>query len=225
MLEFYASFLTYENIMDLTEELIEKLALDLKGGTELDFNGYKIDVKRPWKRVSVRDASLQTYGIDPIELNAEELKKFLGIKEDLSRDKLLTIFIEEKLENLFIQPTFLINYPMGVGAPDKTNIKDKLTTERTEVFIAKGFELANLGSINNDPEFLKKHNIQNLINKYGEQSGSEKYLDVDFLYEMGFGIPPLACCGIGVDRLTMLLSNKSNINETIIYPFKNQNEY
>lgn len=225
MLEFYGSFLTYENTMDLTEELIEKLALDLKGKTELDFNGYKIDVKRPWKRISVRDASLQTYSIDPIELNNEELKKFLGVKEDLSRDKLLTIFIEEKLENLFIQPTFLTNYPIGVGAPDKTNIKDILTTERTEVFIAKGFELANLGSINNDPEFLKKHNIQNLINKYGKKPDSEKYLDIDFLYEMGFGIPPLACCGIGMDRLTMLLSNKGNINETIIYPFKNQNEY
>jgi len=221
MLEFYGSFLTYEDMMNLTEELVESLTLELKGKTEMNFSGYKIDVKRPWQRISVREAGIKFYGFDPVNISIEELKEFLGIKEEIPRNKLLTLFIEQKLENLFIQPTFLTNYPVGIGVPDKTNINDRLTKEGAEVFIAKGVELANLGSINNDPKFLEKHNSQNIIDKFGP-TYVDQYLDRDFLYEMEFGLPPLACCGIGIDRLTMLLTDKHDINETIIYPFKNR---
>lgn len=221
MLEFYGSFLTYEDMMNLTEELVESLALELKGKTEMNFSGYKIDVKRPWQRISVREAGVKFYGFDPVNISIEELKEFLGIKEEIPKNKLLTLFIEKKLENLFIQPTFLTNYPVGIGVPDKTNINDRLTTEGAEAFIAKGVELANLGSINNDPKFLEKHNTQNIIDKFG-LTYVDQYLDRDFLYEMEFGLPPLACCGIGIDRLTMLLTDKHDINETIIYPFKNR---
>jgi len=221
MLEFYGSFLTYEDMMNLTEELVESLTLELKGKTEMNFSGYKIDVKRPWQRISVREAGIKFYGFDPVNISIEELKEFLGIKEEIPRNKLLTLFIEQKLENLFIQPTLLTNYPVGIRVTDKTNIKDRLTKEGAEVFIAKGVELANLGSINNDPKFLEKHNSQNIIDKFGP-TYVDQYLDRDFLYEMEFGLPPLACCGIGIDRLTMLLTDKHDINETIIYPFKNR---
>jgi lysyl-tRNA synthetase class 2 len=129
------------------------------------------------------------------------------------------LFIESKIENRFIQPTFLTNHPLDVGVPDKPDINDRLTRERAEVFVAKGFELANLGSINNDPKFLRNHNMWNLTNKFGKEP-VDKYLDEDFLFEMEYGLPPLAGCGIGIDRLVMLLSGKDNINDTIIYPFK-----
>jgi len=221
MLEFYGSFLTYEDMMNLTEELVESLALELRGKTEMDFKGYKIDVKRPWQRITIREAGKKFYGFDPINISTEELKEFLEIKDEIPRNKLLALFIEKKIENLFVQPTFLTNYPAGVGAPDKTDINDKSTMERAEDFVAKGFELANLGSINNDPKFLEKHNTQNIIEKFGP-TYVDQHLDRDFLYEMEFGLPPLACCGIGIDRLVMLLTNKSDVRETIVYPFKNR---
>jgi lysyl-tRNA synthetase class 2 len=91
--------------------------------------------------------------------------------------------------------------------------------ERCEAFVARGFELANLGSINNDPLFLDQHNRNNLVNKFGKDN-VERYLDRDFLYEVGFGLPPLACSGIGIDRLVMLLANKDDIKDTIAYSFK-----
>lgn len=219
MLEFHGSFLTHKDMMNLTEELFESVALKIKGSTMFSFGEHEIDLKRPWERISVREAGLKFYGFDPLNKSKKELQDFLAITEDLSIDRLLTIFIESKLESKFIQPTFLTNFPLGVGVPDKPDVNDKATRERAEAFIARGFELANLGSINNDPDFLRNHNTQNLINKFGLERVAQ-YLDQDFLFEMEYGLPPLACCGIGIDRLVMLLSNKTNINDTIVYPFR-----
>ena len=219
MLEFYAAFTTFEDTMKWTEQLVEKIALETKGTTKLKFEGYEIDVKTPWKKISVQDISRESYGFDPLSASDEDLRKVLGEDEELPRGALLTRFIEDKLEGLFIQPTFLTYYPLGVGAPDKPSRVYPGTMERCEAFVAKGFELANIGSINNDPLFLDRHNRNNLVNKFGE-GNVEKYLDRDFLYEVGFGLPPLACSGIGIDRLVMLLANKEDIKDTIAYPFK-----
>ena len=219
MLEFYAAFTTFEDTMALTEQLVEKVALETKGTTKLKFKGYEVDVKTPWERISVQEAARTNYGFDILNASDEDLRKILGITENLPKGVLLTKFIEDKIEGLFIHPTFLTYYPLGVGAPDKPSRKYPGTMERCEAFVARGFELANLGSINNDPLFLDQHNRNNLINKFGE-SNVEKYLDRDFLYEVGFGLPPLACSGIGIDRLVMLLANKDDIKDTIAYPFK-----
>jgi len=219
MLEFYSTFSDYNFMMDLTEELIEEIALKTMGTTKLRFQGYDIDVKRPWKRISIRDASKQNYGIDLIETSTGDLKKLLEIKEDLSREVLLTKFIESKLEELFIQPTFLTNYPIGVGAPDKLNEFDVQTMERSEGFLARGLELINVGTLNNDPIFLIDHYAKNIERRYGADKVAE-YLDEDFLYEIGCGIPPLACSGIGIDRLVMLLTGEKHINRVMCYPFK-----
>jgi len=219
MLEFYAAFTTFEDTMRLTEQLVERVALETKGTTKLQFKGYELDVKSPWKRISVQDAARENYGLDILNASNENLKKILGVATDLSRESLLTKFIEEKLEGLFIQPTFLTYYPLGIGAPDKPSRLYPGTMERSEAFVAGGFELANIGSINNDPLFLDRHNRNNLRNKFGE-SDVERYLDRDFLYEVGFGLPPLACSGVGIDRLVMILANKEDIKDTIAYPFK-----
>lgn len=219
MLEFYAAFTTFEDTMALTEQLVEKVALETKGTTKLEFKGYEIDVKTPWERISVQEAARANYGIDILNSSDEDLRKIMGTTENLPRGAMLTKFIEDKLEGLFVHPTFLTYYPLGVGAPDKPSKLYPGTMERCEAFLARGFELANLGSINNDPLFLDRHNRNNLVNKFGE-SNVEKYLDRDFLYEMGFGLPPLACSGIGIDRLVMLLANKEDIKDIIAYPFK-----
>ena len=219
MLEFYAAFTTFEDTMALTEQLVEKVALETKGTTKLKFKGYEVDVKTPWERISVQEAARTNYGFDILNASDEDLRKILGITENLPKGVLLTKFIEDKLEGLFVHPTFLTYYPLGVGAPDKPSRKYPGTMERCEAFVARGFELANLGSINNDPLFLDQHNRNNLVNKFGE-GNVERYLDKDFLYEVGFGLPPLACSGIGIDRLVMLLANKDDIKDTIAYPFK-----
>jgi len=219
MLEFYSTFKDYNDMMGITEKLVEQTALETRGTTKLSFRGHDIDVKCPWKRVTVREAGIQGYNLDPIEASDSEIKKLLGIKEDIPRDVLLTRFIEERLERLFIQPTFLTNYPLGVGAPDKTDEFDRKTMERSEGFIAGGLELVNLGTLNNDPLFLRKHYTEHIERRYGPDKARE-FLDEDFLFEVGSGIPPLACSGIGLDRLAMLLTGENNINRVICYPFK-----
>lgn len=219
MIEFYGSFLTYNDMMYLTEELIETVAIKTTGRTKFKFDKYEIDVKRPWNRLSIREAGIKFYNIDPLDTDSATLRNFLEVGEDVSRVNLLNLFIESKLEKQFIQPTFLTNYPIGVGVPDKINEKDNQTRDRAEAFIAEGMELVNLGSINNDPIFLKCHVKQNLINKFGEEY-VEKYLDQDYFYEMEYGLPPLAGSAIGIDRLIMMIANKTNINDTVLYPFR-----
>ena len=219
MLEFYSTFKDYRDMMSLTEKLIEQTALETRGTTKLSLNGYEIDVKCPWKRVTVREAGIHGYNLDPIEASDSEIKRLLGIKEEIPREVLLTRFIEERLERLFIQPTFLTNYPIGVGAPDKTDEFDRKTMERSEVFIAGGLELVNLGTLNNDPLFLREHYTEHIERRYGPGKARE-FLDEDFLFEVGSGIPPLACSGIGLNRLAMLLTGESNINRVVCYPFK-----
>ncbi len=219
MLEFYSTFKDYKDMMGMTEELVEQTALETRGTTKLSFNGYEIDVKRPWKRVTVREAGIQGYNLDPIEASDSEIKRMLGINEDIPRDILLTRFIEERLERLFIQPTFLTNYPLGVGAPDKTDEFDRKTMERSEGFIAGGLELVNLGTLNNDPLFLRKHYAEHIERRYGPDKARE-FLDEDFLLEVGSAIPPSACSGIGLDRLAMVLTGEKHINRVMCYPFK-----
>ena len=219
MLEFYSTFKDYRDMMTMTEKLIEEVAIECRGTTKLFFNGYNIDVKSPWEKITVREAGIKFYGIDLIEAPDYEIKKFLGIKEDVTRSILLKRFIEEKLERLFIQPTFLMDYPLGVGAPDKPNETDPRTMERAEGFLARGLELVNLGTLNNDYQFLREHYTKNIERKYGADKIAE-YLDEDFLYEIGCGIPPLACSGIGIDRLIMVLTGEKHINRVICYPFK-----
>lgn len=219
MLEFYSTFADYKDMMGLSEELIETVALETQGTTVLHFRGHEIDVKRPWKRISVRDASKQEYGLDPIEVSTSELKRILGIREDLSKEALITRFIESKLEGIFIQPTFLTNYPTGVGSPDKTNEFDRKTMERSEGFLAGGLELVNIGTSNNDPLFLRDHYVKNIERRYGADKVAE-YLDEDFLFEMGCGVPPLAGSGMGIDRLVMVLTGERNINRVMCYPFR-----
>lgn len=219
LVEYYSTFSDYHDIMDLTEEIIESIAIKIKGTTKLPFGNYLIDVKRPWKRVSVRDISKEQYGFDVVDIPTDKLKEFLNVKEEMSRGKLLEKFMGDKLEPCFEQPTFMMDFPVDIGAPAKIKPSDEKIMERAELFFAGGMELANLYTYCIDPEFFRKHYEKYITLKFGKEN-LEKNLDKEFLYEMGCGIPPLAVGGFGIDRLVMLLSNEMDINKTMCYSFK-----
>lgn len=218
LLEFYAILKDYNYIMDTIEELVEKLAIDNKGSTNLPFGNYSIDVKRPWKRTTFREFSKQACGFDAVEASDEELIKVVGAGNDLSRGRLLELLIAKKIEPLIEQPTFVTDFPLEMGAPAKIRVDGK-TIERSELYIGGGLEISNLYTYSVDPLFLQEHYKKHISRKFGKEN-LDKYLDRDFLFEMSCGIPPLAVGGIGFDRLMMLLANETNINQTMCYSFR-----
>ncbi len=221
MLEAYETFSTFEDSMKLTERLIEHVAKEVNGTTKVNYNGFEIDFKAPWERISVDEASKKFYGQSVFELSEEDLKKEIRLPNArLKKSDLIRIFMEQKLEPHFIQPTFLTYYPSGSGSPEKNTPGNPQTKEQGEAFVAKGIEIANIGEVNNDPEYLERHNTNNAINKFGVDK-IEGNLDKDFLYEMRFGLPPLCGLGIGVDRLIMILGGITDIRKTQAYPFRN----
>lgn len=219
LVEYYITLANYNDIMDLTEEIVEYVAIKTKGTTELPFGSHLIDVKRPWKRVSMRDISKEKYGFDVIDMPTDKLREFLNVKEETPRGKLLEKFMGDKLEPCLEQPTFIMDFPIEIGAPAKIKSSDEKVMERAELFFAEGIELSNLYTYCIDPEFFRKHYEKHITLKYGKEN-LEKNIDKEFLYEMGCGMPPLAVGGLGVDRLIMLLANETNINKVMCYSFK-----
>ena len=218
LVEFYATLKDYNYIMDNIEELVEKLAIENKGTTNLPFGKYLINVKRPWKRTSFREFSKQACGFDAVEATDEEIIKALGVGAGLSRGKLFELLMAKKIEPLIEQPTFVTDFPLEMGAPAKIKADGK-TIERSELYIGGGLEISNLYTYSIDPLFLQEHYKKHISRKFGEKN-VDKYLDRDFLFEMSCGIPPLAVGCIGFDRLMMLLANETNISQTMCYSFR-----
>lgn len=218
LVEFYATLKDYTYVMDTIEELVERLAINNRGTTDLPFGDYTISVKRPWKRVQFRDLSKQICDVDVIEASDECLMKLTGAGTSLPRGKLLELFMAQKIEPLIEQPTFITDFPLEMGAPAKIRADGK-TMERSELYIGGGLEISNLYTYSIDPLFLQEHYHKHISKKFGKEN-IDKCLDKDFLFEMGCGIPPLAVGGIGFDRLMMLLANETNINHTMCYSFR-----
>jgi len=222
MLEAYEAYTSYEETMKLTEELFQHVALRVNGTTKINFNGVNTDLKAPWPRISVRDAGIKHYGIDIHSISNATLRQVTESNE-VDRKGLVKLFIEKKIEPLLEHPTFLIDFPVSYITYGKAKDNDPLVVEGAEAFIAGGLEIASAGAVNNDPQTIRAHNIQNLVNKYGS-SRVNGHLDEDLLYEMEFGLPPISGVGVGIDRLIMILGGINNIKETQAYPFRNGNQ-
>ncbi len=220
LVEFYAVLKDYNYIMDNIEELVETLALKHKCTTNLQFGKYIINVKRPWKRVTFRELSKQACGFDAVEASDEKLMNVTGAETNAStsRGRLLELLMTKRIEPSIEQPTFVMDFPLEMGAPAKIR-QDGKTIECAELYIGGGLEISNLYTYNIDPLFLQEHYRKHISRKLGVEN-LDKHLDEDFLFEMGCGIPPLAVGGIGFDRLMMILANKTNINQTMCYSFR-----
>ena len=221
MLEIYVSYKDYNWMMDFTEKMIEKVAHDVCGSTEIEVGGNKISLKAPYKRISMRDAILEYTGKDIKNKSETELKeicKELGIETDpsMGKGKLIDEIFGEKCEAHFIQPTFITDYPIEMSPLVKKHRNHPELTERFELMI-NGKEIANAYSELNDPiDQRERFEEQMSLSEKGDDEAM--FIDQDFLRALEYGMPPTSGMGIGIDRLVMLLTNNISIKEVLFFP-------
>jgi len=221
ILEFYVAYKDYNWMMNFTEKLLEKVATDLYGTTEVQVGDRQIDFKAPFKRVTMYGAIKEHTGFDISGMNEEQLRdvcKQLNIHTEASmgKGKLIDEIFSEKCEGSYIQPTFITDYPVEMSPLTKKHRSAEGLVERFELMI-NGKEIANAYSELNDPIDQRERFEEQL--KLQERGDDEAmFIDHDFLRALEYGMPPTAGIGIGIDRLTMLLTNNVNIQEVLFFP-------
>lgn len=222
MVEFYAAYLDYNDLMALTEELFRKILLDTVGTLKIKWEDQEIDFEKPFRRLPFFEALKQKTGKDKeFFLDYEKAKNFakeVGIPkaDTLTHMKILDKLFEHFVEEDLVQPTFVIDFPKILSPLAKTHRNDPDLVERFELIINKQ-ELANAYTELNDPFDQRERFIQQIREK---EMGDEEAMDVDetFLTALEYGLPPTAGEGIGIDRLVMMLTDSVSIREVILFP-------
>lgn len=221
-LEFYMAYADYHTIMEMTEQMISFVAQQVLGTQKINFNGHEIDLTPPWNRVQIRQGLIDHAGIDINDYpNAVALSEWLkehhiDHKPDAPRGKLIGVLMEEFLEPILIQPTFLYDYPRDISPLAKNVPGDPQTVERFEGFIG-GVELCNAFTELNDPMEQEKR-FTEMGRAYAENEEERHPMDEDFLKALAYGMPPTGGFGIGVDRLVMMLTEQRSLKEVILFP-------
>ena len=221
MLEFYTAYADYRDLLTLTEELVGSVAQEVLGKTEVDYEGHRINLSAPWKRMTYLD-SLREAGVpsDVFEHadKAVSYAKNLGasLKGGEPHGKVLNEIFEALVEPKLIQPTFITDYPTDISPLSKKCDDNPDLVERFELFVA-GRELANAFSELNDPVDQKERFLKQVSER---EAGDEEahQMDEDFIRALEYGMPPAAGEGIGIDRLVMLLTGSSSIRDVILFP-------
>ncbi len=222
MMEFYQAYASFEDLMEFTEELFCHVAKALSGSLELDYQGEKISLQRPWRRLTVKEAILEYGDISARSLEDRDLAfayaKEIGldVPADIGYGKLLIEIFEEVAETKLIQPTFITAYPTEVSPLSRKNEQDPETVDRFELYCA-GRELANAFSELNDPRDQKERFLAQVAAKAGGDEEAH-YMDEDYIRALEYGMPPTAGEGIGIDRLVMLLTDSPSIRDVILFP-------
>jgi lysyl-tRNA synthetase class 2 len=222
ILEFYQSYATYEDMMEMTEGLLCTMVQESHGGLRLTYGEKEIDFTRPWKRIRFKDSLLESGRLDPEVLKepskAREAAEALGLelRKGASHGRVLADLFKEIVEPHLIQPTFVTHYPTEISPLSRRNEENSDVVDRFELFIA-GREIANGFSELNDPIDQKERFLQQLREK-GEEDDTVIRLDEDFLHALEFGMPPTAGEGIGIDRWVMILTDSPSIREVIFFP-------
>lgn len=221
VLEFYVAYQDYLWMMDTTEKLLEKVALDTNGKTKIQVGENEIEFAAPYKRVSIYDAILEHTGIDVKDMDEKQLQetcKSLGIPTDdsMGKGKLIDEIFGEKCEHHYIQPTFITDYPIEMSPLTKKHRSKPGLVERFELMI-NGKEVANAYSELNDPIDQQERFEEQL--KLMERGDDEAmFIDYDFLRALEYGMPPNSGIGIGIDRLAMLMTNQQSIQDVLFFP-------
>ncbi len=221
-LEYYQAYADYLTIMQQTEEMVAFVTEKVHGSFKVPFEGQTLDFSPPWKRVEMRQGLIDTAGIDIRQYpQAEDLEKWMrskgiNFKPGAPRGKLIEALSSEFLEPTLIQPTFVYNYPREISPLAKNIPGDPSTVERFEGFVF-GMELCNAFTELNDPMEQEKRFLE-LGRNYSTDDEESNPIDEDYLRAMAYGMPPNGGFGMGVDRLTMLLSGKNHIREVILFP-------
>ncbi|MBK8625867.1 MAG: lysine--tRNA ligase [Saprospiraceae bacterium] len=220
-IELYVAYKDYEWMMNLVEEMVEKVAIDLHGTTKVQVGENIIDFQRPWKRYTMYEAIQHFTGIDIGEMDEDQLRataKSLHVPVDntMGKGKLIDEIFGEKCEGNLIQPTFITDYPVEMSPLAKKH-KSKLgLVERFEAICNKK-EICNSFSELNDPiDQRQRFESQLELGKRGDEEAM--VLDEDFLRSLEYGMPPTAGLGIGMDRLAMIMTNQNSIQDVLFFP-------
>ena len=219
--ELYVAYKDYNWMMDLVETMVEKVAIDLHGATEVQVGDNVINFQRPWKRYTMFEAIEHCTGIDisemdeaPLRITAKKLN--VPIDDTMGKGKLIDEIFGEKCEPLFIQPTFITDYPVEMSPLAKKHRSKEGLVERFEA-IANGKEICNSFSELNDPIDQRQRLEQQLeLGKRGDDEAMT--LDEDFLRALEYGMPPTAGLGVGIDRLAMMMTNSNSIQDVLFFP-------
>ncbi len=221
VMELYVAYKDYNWMMDTTEQLLEKIALDANGSTKLKVGKHEIEFKAPYARVPILEAIKIHTGYDVAEMDEQELRataKKLGLDVDdtMGVGKLIDEIFGEKCEHHYVQPTFITDYPKEMSPLTKEHRSNPALTERFELMV-NGKELANAYTELNDPIDQRERFEDQL--KLSEKGDDEAmFIDQDFLRALEYGMPPTSGIGIGIDRLVMLMTNNSSIQEVLFFP-------
>lgn len=221
VMEIYVAYKDYNWMMDFTEEMIEKVAMDSNGTTELNVWGNDISFKRPYARVPMLDAIKEHTGHDLNGKTEEEIyaickELHIEVDETMGKGKLIDEIFGEKCEHHYIQPTFITDYPVEMSPLCKKHRDNPELTERFELFI-NGKELANAYTELNDPiDQLERFQDQLNLSEKGDDEAM--FIDMDFVRSLEYGMPPTSGMGIGIDRLVMFMTNNDSIQEVLFFP-------
>jgi lysyl-tRNA synthetase class 2 len=221
VMEIYVAYKDYNWMMELTEQMLEKIALDVLGTTRVQVGDNVIDFKAPYPRVTMFEAIKEHTGIDIAGMDEGQLRdvcRQLGIEQDptMGKGKLIDEIFGEKCEGKYIQPTFIIDYPIEMSPLTKRHRNNPVLTERFEL-MANGKELANAYSELNDPiDQRERFEDQLRLSEKGDDEAM--FIDQDFLRALEYGMPPTSGMGIGMDRLAMLLTGQTSIQEVLLFP-------
>ncbi len=220
-MELYVAYKDYNWMMDLVEEMVEKIAIDLHGKTEIQVGKNIINFQRPWKKYTMYEAIEFFTGIDVSDMNEADMRKTaekLGIETDkiMGRGNLIDEIFGAKCEPKLIQPTFITDYPVEMSPLAKKHRKTEGLAERFEA-ICNGKEICNAFSELNDPiDQRDRFEEQMELGKRGDDEAM--VLDEDFLRAIEHGMPPTAGLGIGIDRLSMIMTNSPSIQDVLFFP-------
>lgn len=220
-MEIYVAYKDYNWMMDFTEEMIEKVALDVHGETKVTVGEKTLDFKRPFKRITMFDAIKEHTGFDISQMDENELREVckklhIEVDKSMGKGKLIDEIFGEKCEHHYVQPTFITDYPIEMSPLTKKHRSQEGLVERFELFV-NGKEIANSYSELNDPMDQRERFEEQM--RLGERGDDEAMvIDNDFLRALEYGMPPTAGLGIGIDRLCMLMTNQTSIQEVLFFP-------
>ncbi len=222
-MELYSAYEDYNDMMNITEEMISTIATNILGTTKIEYQGTLIDLTPNWKRITMIDAIKEVTGVDFNKIQTDEdaikIAKEKGVEvEEIKKNRgnIINIFFEEFVEETLIQPTFVYDYPVEVSPLTKRKPQDPRLTERFEVFIG-GREYGNAYSELNDPiDQYERFKKQVEAREAGDEEAN--MMDEDFVNALEIGLPPTGGLGMGIDRLIMLLTNSASIRDVILFP-------
>jgi lysyl-tRNA synthetase class 2 len=222
MVEFYQAYATFEDLIRLTEELFVNIAKEVNSGLQVPYGEHVIDLRPPWRRLTIREAIMEHGGATEIDVDSLEglcnfaRRKGLHIDLNAPYGNLLVEIFEEVAEAKLIQPTFMTGYPLEVSPLARKSEQNPAMVDRFELFIG-GRELANAFSELNDPADQRQRFLEQMqAREAGDDTANP--IDEDYVRALEYGMPPAAGEGIGIDRLVMFFTNSPSIRDVILFP-------